>query len=311
MTVLTEADHHAGHEHHGRSVKHERPLWWALGLTASFLAAEVIGGLLTNSLALLSDATHMATDVFALVVCLLAVRLARRPPDARRTYGFARMEAIGAMINSVLLFVVAGFILWEAMGRLRAPAGVASTGMLVIATGGLAINLVAMLLLRAGSGESLNVKGAYLEVWSDMVGSVGVIAGAVVIKLTDWMAADPIIAVLISLWVLPRTWKLVREAGHILLEGVPTSVSLEEVRSAILSQAGVVSVHDLHVWSLGSREPALTAHVVVTEGSDATEVREALVAMLGTEFEIGHTTLQIEVAVECRAAADPERRVHA
>jgi cobalt-zinc-cadmium efflux system protein len=299
------------HGHHGAEVKHERPLWWAFGLTVAFLAAEVVGGLLTNSLALLSDATHMATDVFALAISLVAVRLARRPPDARRSYGYARMEAIGALINGVLLFVVAGYILWEAVGRFRAPAGVASTGMLVVASGGLAVNLIAMLLLRAGSGESLNVKGAYLEVWSDMLGSVGVIIGAVVIKLTGWIVVDPIIAVLISLWVLPRTWKLLREAGHILMEGVPASVSLDDVRATILAAPGVLSVHDLHVWSLGSREPALTAHVVAAEGSDVARLREALVAGLDAKFEIGHVTLQIEAPTGCREAEIPNGRMHA
>jgi cobalt-zinc-cadmium efflux system protein len=280
-------------------------------LTASFLAAEVIGGLLTNSLALLSDAAHMATDVFALVISLVAVRLARRPPDARRTYGYARIEAIGALVNGVLLFVVAGYIFWAATGRLRTPAGVASTGMLIVASGGLAVNLIAMLLLKAGSGESLNVKGAYVEVWSDMLGSVGVIVGAGVIKLTGWTIADPIIAVLIGLWVLPRTWKLVREAGHILMEGVPPSISWEDVRVALISGMGVVSVHDLHVWTLGSREPALTAHVVIADGLDVTAVRDSLAEVLEVKFGIGHITLQMEVAVDCRTVAGPERRVHA
>jgi len=301
----------AEHEHHGAEVKHERPLWWAFGLTAAFLAVEVAGGLLTNSLALLSDATHMATDVFALAISLVAVRLTRHPPDAQRTYGYARMEAIGALINGAMLFVVAGYILWEALGRFRAPFGVASTGMLVVASGGLAVNLAAMLLLRAGSGESLNVKGAYLEVWSDMLGSVGVIIGAVVIKLTGWTVVDPSIAVLISLWVLPRTWKLLREAGHILMEGVPAGVSLDEVRAAILAAPGVLSVHDLHVWSIGSREPALTAHVVAVEDSDVAQLREALVAGLDANFDIGHVTLQIEAPTGCREATVPSGRLHA
>lgn len=299
------------HEHHGAGVKHERSLWWAFGLTAAFLAAEVVGGLLTNSLALLSDATHMATDVFALAISLVAVRLARRPPDARRSYGYARMEAIGALINGVLLFVVAGYILWEAVGRFRAQAAVASTGMLAIAVGGLAVNLIAMRLLRAGSGESLNVKGAYLEVWSDMLGSVGVIIGAVVIKATGWTVVDPIVAVLISLWVLPRTWNLLRDAGHILMEGVPEGVSLDAVRAAILDAPGVVSVHDLHVWSLGSREPALTAHVVATEGMDLARLREALVTILAARFDIGHVTLQLEALSECCVAGTPDGGMHA
>ena len=203
----------AGHDHGTGEVRHERPLWWALGLTAGFLIAEVVGALLTNSLALLSDAAHMGTDVLALAISLVAVRLSRKPADAKRTYGYARMEAIGAVINGGLLFLVAGYILWEAAGRFRDPPAVASTGMLVIAGIGLAINLVSMRLLKAGSGTSLNIKGAYLEVWSDMLGSVGVIAGAVLIMATGWAVVDPVIAVLIGLWVLPRTSMLLREAG--------------------------------------------------------------------------------------------------
>lgn len=300
-----------GHEHHGAEVKHERPLWWAFGLTVAFLAAEVVAGFLTNSLALLSDAAHMATDVFALVISLVAVRLSRRPPDARRSYGYARMEAIGALVNGVLLFVVAGYILWEAVDRFRAPTGVASTGMLVVAAGGLIVNLIAMLLLRAGSGESLNVKGAYLEVWSDMLGSVGVILGAIIIKVTGWTVVDPIIAVLISLWILPRTWKLLREAGHILMEGVPAGVSLDDVRASILAMPGVISVHDLHVWSLGSRDPTLTAHVVASEESNVDQLREAIVVDLDARFEIDHVTLQIETSTRCREAENGDGRIHA
>ena len=155
-----------GHDHGLSEIRHEKPLWWALGLSGTFLIAEVIGGLLTNSLALLSDAAHMATDTAGLVIALVAVRLARRPPDARRTFGYARLEALGALANGTLLLGVAVYILWEAVGRFREPPPVAATGMLLVAVAGLIVNLIAMRVLKAGSGESLNVKGAYLEVWS-------------------------------------------------------------------------------------------------------------------------------------------------
>ena len=282
-----------GHDHVG-AVAHEKPLWWAFGLTLAFLVAEVIGGLWTNSLALLSDAAHMGTDVIALAISLVAVRLSRRPPDAKRTYGYARMEAIGAMINGGLLFLVAGYILWEAVGRFREPPAVASTGMMVIAALGLVVNLISMRLLKAGAGESLNVKGAYLEVWADMLGSVGVLLAAVVIKFTGWHLADPIIAVLIGLWVLPRTWTLLREAGQILMQGVPAGLDLEAVRKAMTGHAGVSTVHDLHAWALGSREPVLTAHVVVDDAGDVDDVRQALTKALAEQFEIRHATLQVE-----------------
>ena len=285
----------AGHDHGTGEIQHERPLWWAFGLTAAFLIAEVAGGLITNSLALLSDAAHMMTDVIALAISLIAVRLSRRPPDAKRTYGYARMEAIGAMINSGLLFVVAGYILWEAIGRFRQPPEVASMGMLVVAVIGLVINLISMQLLKAGSGSSLNVKGAYLEVWSDMLGSVGVIAGALLIRFTGWTVVDPIIAVLIGLWVLPRTWTLLREAGHVLMQGVPSGLDLDGIRDAMQAQPGVATVHDLHIWALGSREPILTAHVLLSlDAGDPDAVRTAMARMLRERFHIDHATLQVE-----------------
>ena len=293
----------AGHDHGGGVIKHEKPLWWALGLIAAFLIAEVVGGLLTNSLALLSDAAHMATDVIALAISLTAVRLSRRPPDAKRTYGYARMEALGAMVNGGLLFLVAGYILWEAVRRLSEPPSVASTGMLVIAVLGLIINLISMRLLKAGSGESLNVKGAYLEVWADMLGSVGVIIGALIIKFTGFYIADPIIAMLIGLWVLPRTWILLREAGNVLMEGAPGGVDTAQVRAEMLATPGVAAMHDVHIWALSSTRPAMAAHVLMEgNASDAEALRLRLVQMLEARFDIHHVTLQIETTpcgLEC------------
>lgn len=299
----------AGHDHGTAEIKHETPLWWALGLTATFLVAEVIGAFVTNSLALLSDAAHMATDTLALTIALVAVRLSRRPPDAKRTFGYARMEAMGAMVNGLMLFGVAIYILIEAYDRFRNPPEVASTGMLVIAALGLVVNLIAMRLLKAGSGESLNVKGAYLEVWSDMLGSIGVILGALVIKLTGWTLIDPILAVLIGFWVLPRTWILLREAGNVLMQGVPKGLSMEDVRAAILAQPGVGSVHDLHAWALASKEPVLTAHVVLANGGDAEAVRAALSETLHQRFNIEHATLQVEQA-SCRQDSDHADSAH-
>mgnify|MGYP001173736641 CR=1 FL=1 len=287
--------HGAGHSHVPKTIKHERPLWIAFGLTLFFLLVEVIGGLLTNSLALLSDAAHMMTDVLALGISLFAVRMARRPADAKRTYGYARMEAIGALINGGLLFLVAGYILWEAIGRFSQPPHVESGGMLLVAVLGLVVNLISMKLLQAGAGESLNMKGAYLEVWSDMLGSLGVIAGALLIRFTGWTVVDPIIAVLIGLWVLPRTLTLLREAGHVLMQGVPSGLDLDEIRDAMGAQPGVATVHDLHVWALGSKESILTAHVLLAdEAADADAVRITMAKMLRERFDIDHATLQVE-----------------
>ena len=289
----------AAHDHSPSEIRHEGPLWWALGLTATFLVAEVVGAWLTNSLALLSDAAHMATDVLALIIALVAVRLSRRPADAKRTFGYARFEAIGALVNGLLLFAVAGYILWEAVGRFQHPPSVASVGMLAVASVGLVVNLISMRLLRAGSGENLNMKGAYLEVWSDMLGSVAVIAAAVIIHFTAWTIVDPILAVLIGLWVLPRTWTLVRESIHVLLNGVPNSVDLGSVRSALAGMDGVEEIHDLHVWSLGSRQVSLSAHIVVAPGGNPDSLRRQMTKTLATNFHIDHSTLQIETS-RCR-----------
>ena len=276
-------------------IKHERPLWIAFALTALVLVVEIAGGLLSNSLALLSDAAHMMTDVAALGISLFAVRMSRRPADARRSYGYARMEAIGALINSSLLFLVAGYILWEAVQRFRSPQDVATTTMLGVAVLGLAANLVSMKLLAAGAGESLNVKGAYLEVWSDMLGSLGVILGGVLIHFTGWRLVDPILAVLLGLWVLPRTWILLKQAAHVLMQGVPAGLDVAAVRAAMLQVSGVTDVHDLHVWALGSREPILTAHVLLADTTaDVDGVRHAVAGVLHEAFGIDHATLQVE-----------------
>ncbi|MBK0024731.1 cation transporter [Stenotrophomonas sp. S48] len=298
------------HDHLPSEIRHEKPLWWALGLTTTFLLVEVVGAFWTNSLALLSDAAHMATDTLALMIALVAVRLSRRPPDARRTYGYARLEALGAMINGAMLFVVAAYILWEAIERFRQPQEIASTGMLVIAAIGLVINLISMRLLQAGSGESLNVKGAYLEVWADMLGSVAVIVGALLIRWTGWKPIDPILAVLIGLWVLPRTWVLMREAINVLLEGVPKGTDVARVRERLGDHEAVLDVHDLHIWALASSTPALTAHVVMREGSDADALRRTLSTRLHEEFGIDHVTLQIEADHCGEACGQPAKHPH-
>lgn len=292
---MSGAHHHAHHAAAGEgSGVHEKRLIQALVLTASFLVVEVAGGLLTHSLALLSDAAHMATDVAALAVSLAALRLARRPPDPRRSYGYARLESFGAMVNGAMLIIVAGYVLWEAAGRIRNPAPVAAQGMLLVATLGLAVNLVSMRLLHAGSQANLNLRGAYLEVWSDALGSAAAIIGALLIHFTGWTWIDAVVAVLIGLWILPRTWALLRDAGHILLEAAPAGLDLAEVREALADSPGVRDVHDLHVWALGSAEVLLTAHVVIDPEADIDEERQRLGQLLARRFHIHHATLQME-----------------
>lgn len=291
---------------HGVATAPERSLRIALALTGTFLVAEVIGGVVTNSLALLSDAAHMFTDVAALAIALLAIRIGKRAADRRRTFGYARFEILAATFNAVLLFLVALYILWEAADRFRTPAPVQSTAMMVIAALGLVVNLISMRLLQAGSEKSLNVKGAYLEVWSDMLGSVGVLVAGVVIQLTGWTLIDPIIAVLIGFWVLPRTWVLLKDSLNVLLEGVPSGVALDAIEADVRAIPGVVAVHDLHVWAVSSGKALLTAHVVrdgTTEIADST-LLAAVRARLKERFDVHHATLELERAVPSAALAE-------
>jgi cobalt-zinc-cadmium efflux system protein len=283
------------HSHANSTTKNEKALWLALVPTASFMVAEIVGGLLTGSLALISDASHMATDVFGISIAIAAIRFGRRPADAKRTFGYERFEILAAMANAIILFAIGFYILIEAFRRLSAPPEIQSTAMLIVALIGLAVNLFSMRMLAAGKDESLNLKGAYLEVWSDLLGSIGVIGAAIIIRITGWTLVDSIVAVGIGLWVFPRTLVLLREALNILLEGVPKGIVLEEVRSSIGDTAGVMGVHDLHVWSLTGGRVCLTAHVVAA--LDVAE-QETLIADLGQmlheRFGIGHVTIQVE-----------------
>lgn len=293
----------AGHAHALPSNRSETALWWALGLTTTFLVAEVVAGLLLNSLALLADAGHMFTDTAALAIALAAVRVGRRPADAKRSYGYHRFEILAAAFNALLLFAVAIYILFEAWQRFNAPAEVQSLGMLAVATGGLIINLISMRLLRGDKDSSLNVKGAYLEVWADMVGSLGVIIGALVIWFTGWNWVDTVVAVGIGLWVLPRTWTLLSESLNILLEGTPEGIDVDEVTQVMCSVPGVESVHDLHIWALTSGKSSLTAHVVHSEGVVAPGLIVQLQTLLAERFKVLHTTFQLE-RTACAHSAD-------
>ena len=281
----------------------EKYLWIALGLTSTFMVAEVIGGLIAGSLALISDAAHMFTDTAALAIALAAMRVARRPADANRTYGYHRFEILAAAFNALLLFAVAVYILVEAYGRFKSPAEIQTGAMLGIAALGLVVNLISMRLLGSGKDKSLNVKGAYLEVWSDMLGSLGVIGGAILIRFTGWAWIDPLIAVAIGLWVLPRTWVLLKESLNILLEGVPRGVDLSQVTQAMSEVPGVQNIHDLHLWALTSGKSSLTAHVVYQAGANPLALLEPLKEVLAQRFSVFHTTLQLEPKL-CAHTAD-------
>ena len=292
------------HSHAVATGGNEKALRWALLLTSLYLVAEVAGGLVSGSLALLSDAAHMFTDTVALAISLAAIWIGKRPADRRRTFGYHRFEILAAVLNAVLLFFVAIYVLYEAYRRIATPAEIQSGTMLFVAVGGLVVNLIGMRLLAAGKDKSLNVKGAYLEVWADMLGSIGVIAGALVIRFTGWAWVDSVIAVAIGLWVLPRTWRLLRESLNVLLEGVPDEVDLPEVERALLASEGVAGLHDLHVWALSSGKVSLSVHVVCTPAmADLAPLMLQLRALLAERFDIHHSTVQVE-RVPCEQAAD-------
>lgn len=299
----------AGHSHsHADATAipgHERSLWIALALTTTFMIAEVIGGFLTGSLALISDAAHMFTDTAALAISLAAIQIGKRAVDAKRTFGYHRFEILAAAFNALLLFGVAIYILYEAWQRMRSPQDISSLPMLVIAVLGLVINLVSMRLLASGKDKSLNVKGAYLEVWSDMLGSVGVIIGALVIWLAGWTWIDSIIAVGIGFWVLPRTWILLRDSMNILLEGVPDGVDVAGIEKALLALPGIDSLHDLHVWAISSGKTSLSVHVVSASGNLEQTVASAA-ALLAGQFDIHHVTVQPE-RTPCEQASGTHR----
>lgn len=285
---------HGSHAHNHAAGANSRMLAIALGLTTAFLIAELIGSFVFDSLALLSDAAHMFTDSAALAIALAAIRIGQRPADDARTFGYRRFEILAAAFNALLLFAVAGYVLWEGIVRFFEPVEVQSIGMLVVAAIGLAVNIIAMRLLAASKEQSLNVKGAYLEVWADMLGSLGVIGGAAVIMLTGWDWVDPLVAIGIGLWVLPRTWILLKDTTQILLEGVPRGMDLTELRAAIAATPGVAGVHDLHVWSLTSDDHSLSIHVELAEGADFEEVRSAVARKLHDSYHIEHATIQVE-----------------
>jgi cobalt-zinc-cadmium efflux system protein len=270
-------------------------------LTSAVLILEVVGGLLSGSLALLADAGHMLTDAAGIGLALLAIWFAARPATPARTFGYYRVEILAAVVNAVLLFGVAGFVLLEAWRRLQEPPEVASGLMLAVALVGLVANAVSMWLLRRGQAESLNLRGAYLEVLGDLLGSVAVLLAAAVIVLTDFQAADPIASAVIGLLILPRTWRLLREAVDVLLEATPKGVDLAEVRRHVVETSGVADVHDLHAWTITSGLPVLSAHVVVERGADAGKVLDGLGACLAGHFDIEHSTFQLE---------QPEHRGH-
>jgi len=288
-----------GHDHGpvGRGSS-ARALLLTLGLTATYTVAEVIGGLLTGSLALLADAGHMLSDTGSIAVALVAIWLARRPATAKRSFGYKRAEILAALLNGVTLVAISIWIFVEAIDRFADPPEVLGGWMLVIAVGGVLINVVGALILARGDRTSLNLRAALRHVIADLLGSVGVIAAAVVILTTGWLYADPLISVLIGALVAASSWGVLRESVSILLEATPNNIDAEEVEAKLLSVAGVTDVHDLHIWTITSGFPALAAHVLVERGEDCHGKRRELERLLDAAFHIDHTTLQVDHASE-------------
>ncbi|RJL24845.1 cation diffusion facilitator family transporter [Bailinhaonella thermotolerans] len=295
-----------GHGHgHGQAGvtaagRHRARLAIVLALTCVVLVVEVVGALVSGSLALLADAGHMATDAAGIAIALFAIWIGARPASARRTFGYQRAEILAAAINSVVLLGLSVYILYEAAGRLLDPEPVGGPVMLAAAVTGLIANAVGLALLHGGQSESLNLRGAYLEVLGDLLGSIAVIAAAVVIALTGWTYADPAVSIAIALLIVPRAWRLLRDAVDILLEAVPKGVDLDEVRRHLLSVESVTDVHDLHAWTITSGVPVLSAHVVVDErclsNGDFGRVLDLLHQCLAGHFDVEHSTLQLEPA---------------
>jgi cobalt-zinc-cadmium efflux system protein len=282
------------HGPHTHGSRHKRRLLAVFGLTAAFLVVEASVGLWTGSLSLLADATHMLLDAGGVLLSLLAVWFAERPATPAKTYGYYRVEILAALVNGVVLCVMAIAILVTTYERIRQPPHVPGGPILVVAALGLVVNLAALRLLHRGAGESLNVRAAYLEVLGDAISSAVVIGAALVILFTGWVVVDPVAGALIALFILPRTWALLRQTVNVLLEGAPPHLDVTEIEDALAAASAVRRVHDLHVWTLTSGREAMSAHVVVEAGAPSDRILEELHVILHTRFGIDHTTIQIE-----------------
>ncbi|MBK5333616.1 MAG: cation transporter [Ilumatobacteraceae bacterium] len=275
--------------------RHVKPLGISFALIVAFLVVQVVVGIATGSLALLSDAGHMATDALGLGMAIAAIQAASRGrANPQRTFGLYRLEILAALLNAVLLFAVAGYVLFEAAGRIGDARDVASAPVLVVGVIGLCINVIAFSLLRAGAKESLNMRGAYLEVVSDTLGSVGVIVAAIVWGITGWTWVDPLIGAVIGVFILPRAWRLGREALLVLVQAAPARLDIPALQRELAMISGVVDVHDVHVWTLTSEMEVATAHLMVSVGTDSHAVLDQARQLLADQHGITHATLQVE-----------------
>ncbi|MFC0298555.1 cation diffusion facilitator family transporter [Geobacillus jurassicus] len=290
---------HCGHHHHhghGRE-GNQKGLAVALSLTVGMMVLEFVGGLVTNSLALLSDSGHMLSDAASLLLSLAAVWLASKPASPKRTYGFYRFEILAALVNGVTLVAIAAWIIWEAVGRFVNPPAVASGPMMAVAAVGLLANLVsAWVLMRKGDvKENVNLRSAYLHVLGDALGSVGAIAAGLVMWLFGWYAADPLISVLVAVLIFKGAIAVVKQTVHILMEGTPAAIDQTEVKAALSGIDGVLDVHDLHIWTITSGLDSLSCHLLIEDGRDAQVILQRAIDLVETRFHIRHATIQIEM----------------
>jgi cobalt-zinc-cadmium efflux system protein len=285
--------------HTGRLGQHSRALRLALTITVAFMVAEAIGGWWANSLALLADAGHMLGDAAALALALWAARLAQRPASGRRTYGYLRLEIFAALVNGVVLVGIAALVVWRAVVRLSSPPEVHSGVMLAVASAGLVANLVVLRILHAGHTRSLNLRGAYLHVAGDLLGSVGAVTAGGIIALTGWTPADAIVSAVIALLIAVSAVRLLRDSVDVLLEATPRHISLSRVADELRSIPGVSDVHDLHVWTVTSGVVAMTGHAVIVDAARGRDVLAAAAERMG-RMGIGHVTVQLEPGEKIR-----------
>jgi cobalt-zinc-cadmium efflux system protein len=299
-------DHHDHDRRHGHA-GNERSVGLAALLTGTFMVAEVAGGVIAGSLALLADAGHMLTDFASLALAWLGFRIARRPADWRRTYGFDRFSVLVAFINGIALFAIAAWIVIEAVQRLRAPVQVLGNVMLWVAVAGLAVNVIAFLILRGGDRANLNIRAATLHVAGDMLGSIAAIAASIVILATGWMPIDPLLSMLVALIILRSGWKVLADSGHILLEGSPPGFDVRAVKADIRAALPfVLDVHHVHAWSISEERPMVTLHASVATGTDSVTAVRQIKHMLAEHFAIEHATVEIEYD----ACGDDHEHVH-
>jgi cobalt-zinc-cadmium efflux system protein len=303
---------HAGHDHSSHRQAGERPVFWTMVLTGGFMAIEVAGGLISGSLALLADAGHMLTDCAALALAWGAFRVARRPHDLMRSYGYHRMQVLAAFVNAVALIAIVGWIAFEAVSRFFVPVEIEGGLMLAVAVGGLFANIAGFAILhRGGEQENLNIRGATLHVLSDLLGSVAAIVAATVILTVGWTPIDPLLSLAVAALVLRSAWGLLRRAGHILLEGAPEWLDVEALKEEVTEAVPAVKdIHHVHAWMLTSERPLMTLHASVAPDADITATLRAIQHVLAESYNVEHVTVQLEPADYCTDEPAPARRAH-